>query len=245
MLLLRQALLRLRSILRRSRMENELSAELRFHLDHQIAENLAAGMPPAEARNHALRTIGNLELLKEECRDAQRVDWLRSAARDTRYAARMLAAHPAFATVAILSLALGIGVNTAIFSVFDALLLKNLPVDRPEQLVTIDAYNPRGEWNTISYPLFEEMSRIPALSDSFAAQDGFDRYDIEWDGGRRQEAQIQLVSDRYFEVLGVRPSLGRVFPPRAPSPCSATISGSASPAIPRSSAARLPRSSSE
>src|SRR6185295_102345 len=129
--------LRLRSLFRRRRVEAELLAELSFHLEQQTAEYVAAGMAPAEARHAAHRTIGNLGKIEEECRDMRRTRWLETFLQDLRYALRSLRLSPAFTLVAALSLALGIGANTAIFSLLDALLLRQLPVQAPERLAVV------------------------------------------------------------------------------------------------------------
>src|SRR5690348_202967 len=129
--------LRLRSLFRRDRMEGELEQELRFHLAQQIEENLAAGMSPDAARAAALRTIGGMAQIEEECRDARGVQWWENFVRDLRYAFRNLRKAPVFAAVAVLSLALGTGANTAIFSLIDRVMLQNLPVRDPQQLVLV------------------------------------------------------------------------------------------------------------
>ena len=134
--------LRLRSLFRRSRVEAELHAELRFHLEQQIEELVGAGMGPVDARHAALRTLGNLGRIEEECRDMRRTRWIETFLQDLHYALRSLRLSPAFTIVATLSLALGIGANTAIFSLMDALLLRSLPVRAPERLVALG--NPAG-----------------------------------------------------------------------------------------------------
>src|ERR1022692_4202419 len=152
--------MRCRSLFGRPRLEDELSDELRFHLQEQIQENLAAGMLPDEARRAALADIGGLDQVKEACRDSRGVTLVENAWRDLRYAWRGLARTPAFMAVAILSLALSIGANTAIFSFLNAVLLKALPVSEPHRLVIVTRHVDQYGWDTstFNYPMYREFA---------------------------------------------------------------------------------------
>src|SRR5262245_49875344 len=129
--------LRLRSLISGSSVDQELDEELRYHLDRQIDANIASGMTPDAARTAALRAMGGIEQRKEECRDTRRVSLIENVLRDLRLAIRQLGKQPGFTITAILSLALGIGANTAIFQLLNALSLRTLPVRAPQELVEL------------------------------------------------------------------------------------------------------------
>src|SRR5437870_10020708 len=173
--------LRFRSLFRKGRVEQELTDELRFHLGKLTEEYVAKGMTPEEARYVALRELGGVEQSKEECRDMRRVNYLEDFLQDIRYGLRQLRRSPGFTAVAALTLALGIGVNTAIFSVINAVMLRMLPVQDAEQLVQLGFQGKHsGEsfvGESFSYPLFKELRRQNQVFTDIAAFDYWNSLD--------------------------------------------------------------------
>src|ERR1019366_8805294 len=202
---------RLMGLLRGDRLEHELDEEIGIHLAMQEEEFRRQGMSPAAARAAALREFGGVAQAKEDVRDRRGVPWLETAARDLRYGLRGLRRTPGFTAAAVLSLALGIGANTAIFSLFHALMLRMLPVERPQELVSM--YR-TGGWGkgTVSYPLFQEIAKRNDLFAGVIARTGVDKVRFTpRPGDREQFTQREFVSGNYFTVLGVTPALGRLF----------------------------------
>src|SRR5215510_6543368 len=131
MALLNKLRLRFRALFSKSKMEEELDEEMRFHLEREIEENITRGMKPEDARAEALRSFGGVELFKDACRDERRVRFLEEMWQDLRHGARMMLQNPGFTLIAIFTLALGIGANTVVFSLMDAAMLR--PFDFPNQ----------------------------------------------------------------------------------------------------------------
>jgi predicted permease len=217
---LRIAQLRFRSLMQHSRVEDELDEEMRFHLDERIRELIAGGMSAHDARDAALRAFGGLEQRKEECRDTRRIGLVEDLVKDIAYALRVMRRSPAFTGAAVLSLGIGIGAATAIFSVFDALILRPLPVDRPEQLrttlVTISAGS-RGikETDAVPYGFFRALQSDNSVFSEVLATGRLDQTVVS-DQARplRTPGGGITVSANYFTMLGVRAPLGRLFDPR-------------------------------
>jgi predicted permease len=203
--------LRFRSLFRRQSVDLALEAELRFHLDQLIEENLASGMAPAEARLAALRTIGGIAQIQEECRDMRRVNVIENLVQDLRYGIRTLLKSPGFTAIAVLSLALGIGANTAIFSVFHAVALRLLPVERPGELVEFHRGDPGQDkpGGGFSYPLFKQLqdeSRTLAGVAAVSLTPLHARI-----GNDESAGEGAYASGNFFALLGVRPAAGRMF----------------------------------
>ena len=201
--------LRLRSLFLRERAEQDLNDEIVFHLDQQIAENIANGLAPADARRAALRAMEGLELHKEECRDMRRVNWVEDLLYDLRYAFRMLRKNPGFTAVAVLTLALGIGANTAIFSVVEGVVFAPLPYSQPEQLVAVLQNNlTLKRLTSVSYPDFLDWRRNGRRSFQQMAAFTFHDFDLT-SPGISEHLVGRQISGHFFGTLGVRLALGR------------------------------------
>ena len=203
---------RLRSLFRKDAVERELDQELRFHLEHQIGENISAGMTPEEARCAALRAFGGVEQFKEECRDERRVNIVETLLQDARYALRMLTKNTGFAFFTVAVLATGIAANTAIFSIADAVLLRPLPYRDANRLVMIweDATSYGFPRDTPAPGNFADWkSRNQVFEDVAAASFGAS-LNLTGDG-RPEEIVGRKVTTNVFCVLGASPALGRDF----------------------------------
>ncbi|HTS25445.1 MAG TPA: permease prefix domain 1-containing protein [Bryobacteraceae bacterium] len=141
----------------RSRRERELDKELRFHIESQVEENLRRGMPPVEARRQAMLMFGSQAEIKEECREVRPLYWLGVIGADARYAARTLRASSVFTLTAILSIALGVGANAAIFTLLHAALWRPLPAPRPSELFHLVRSDGVEDHWSYSWALFEEL----------------------------------------------------------------------------------------
>jgi predicted permease len=203
---------RLRGLFLKRKLEQELEDEIRSHLDMQIEDNLRQGMGPDEARYEALRKFGGVEQVKESYRDRHSLSVVDSTLRDLRYALRMLRRSPGFAVVAALLLALGIGANTAIFSVVDVVLLKSLPVKDPERLVLLSHTNSGEYSDRFSYSNYEQVRDNDRTLSGVLAYHPL-RLTVSVDGQPEPAINGQLVSGNYYQVLGVNAALGRTIAP--------------------------------
>jgi predicted permease len=229
---MRQFFDRIRS--RRNRGEQALARELGYHLDRLVADLVQSGLDEPEARRRAAIQLGGMAQVQEAVRDTWRWGWLRDLGRDFRYALRLLRRSPGFTITAVASLALGIGANTAVFTVIDAVLLKTLPVRSPHELVLLRWAVPEGRgpsgahwvdgssWpergrrvgTSFSYPTFQQIQNRGTgegrpLSDVLAFTDLRDFSVVA--NGDAALAAGQLVSAGYFQALGIRPAVGRLF----------------------------------
>jgi predicted permease len=217
----------MRSLLHRAQVEAELERELAFHHEQLVRENIESGMDEREARRAASRALGNAALLAEKCRDQRRVNWLDDLLKDLAYAARQLRKSPGFAATAVLSLAIGIGANTSVFTVMNALFLRSLPVRDPQQLrilgwtcppnrapnnggsgygAEVDGVHVRS---SVSYPSLRDFQKA---SGSFASLAGFT--ELTTNAAARGQAFVapaQPVTANFFETAGTAPTLGRTF----------------------------------
>jgi putative ABC transport system permease protein len=208
-------------LLRRRKLDEELEKELSFHLEQHTSDLIEQGYSPGEARRRAHIALGGPEQVKELCREARGTRWLSDLVRDLRYGVRILAKRPGFTAVAVLTLGLGIGVNTAILSAVNGFILRPLSAERPEELLAphwgrkTDAQ----VWERFSYANYLDLREqnksftdLCAFTWAAAGVSGGDSHNAV--GGERAEVVYgELVSGNYFDVMGVKPLLGRGFLP--------------------------------
>jgi predicted permease len=202
----------------RRRLESDLEKELRFHLESQVAEKMQSGLPESEARRRTRLEFGGIEQIKEDCRESRKTLWFEYLVQDIRFGLRQLRKSPGFTTIALLSLALGIGANTAVFTLVNAILLRPLPVHHPSELVLfgdgrslgMSGVVPEGNWQLFSYSFFHDFRKQETSYTGVAAVSSFPYVSKASVAGATYEtAYIDLVSGSYLSVLGVRPFLGR------------------------------------
>jgi predicted permease len=205
--------LRLAGLFRKDRREREFDAEMESHLQMHIEDNLRAGITPGEARRQALMKLGGVEQTKQAYRERRGPPLIETFFQDVRYGARMLLKNPGFTAVAALTLSLGIGANTAIFSLLNALALRDLPVPHPEQLVRFGAHAPDDPYTALSVPMFEEFARSQKVFSGVFAWDGDGVLNIEINGALSR-ADIWAVTGNYYSELGALPEIGRLIAPQ-------------------------------
>ena len=218
---------------RRKRMMEDLDQDIRDYIERETQDNIERGLPPEEARYAALRKFGNVTRVKEETREVWSFVWLEELWHDVRYGLRMLARSRGLTAIVLLSLALGIGANTAIFSLIDAVLLKSLPVQNPQELVLLN-WSSRG-WaegvmsnvagdmyedkvgrmtsTSFSYAVYDQMRTHSQVFSSVLALAGNDSQLNLGYQGEPGRADGELVSGTFFSTLGVEPILGRAITP--------------------------------
>ncbi len=218
--------------------EDDANDELRFHLEKEVEQNIARGMSPSEARRRALIAFGGVQQTRESLREVHRSRLFESFLQDVRYGWRMLRKSPAFTVIAVLTLALGIGANTAIFSLIDAVLFRSMPIPDPQSLMVFQwqanhgpkthSYRTFGECNdqsnpahpagcSLPLPFFKEVQAQTSVFSHLAAFTGGEQLDLSSNGSAKM-VRGEFVSGDYFGTLGVHPYLGRFMAPAEDSP---------------------------
>ena len=222
---------KLKWLMRRQGREAELQEELQFHLDEEAGERQAEGLATEEARRAARRELGNVALVQEDTRAAWTWTFWEQLVQDMRYGLRTIAANKTFSAMAILSLALGIGANTAIFSFMDSILLRALPVPDPRSLAILSWHTPRPEMHgsnrhdedyddphggyiggIFSYPAFELLRKNDAIFSTVFGYQGAGSLNVAF-RGQAELASTEYVSGDYFRGLGTPPAAGRLIAP--------------------------------
>src|SRR5215470_7979195 len=207
-----QSLQRLFSFFRRAQLDRELDAEIASHVQLATEENLQRGLSPDEARRKALVRFGGPQQAKEQHREARSLPFLETLLQDLRFAFRVLRKSPGFSATAVITLALGIGASTAIFSVVDAVLLRPLPYPHPEQIVRVWEQGPNGHrWNLAELN-FKDFQKQNSTFSNLAEYTFGEPTSISG-GSEPSRVDVSTVSSGFFKSLGVEPFLGRSFVP--------------------------------
>ena len=210
-------LARLRSLWRNlrhtTRVDRDLDNEVKAVFEILVDEKIKTGLSLEQARRAATLELGRVDSIKQQVREQRAGASLDAIAKDVRYGARMLRANPGFTFVVVLSLAAGIGANSAIFSIANAMLLKTLPIQEPEQVHIARFVSRLPITQRVSYPFFEQLRAGFTTPDGLAAMSRVSRARLASDGGEPQGAAVQLVTGEYFSVLRVAPQLGRALTP--------------------------------
>lgn len=218
--------IRFRSLFRRSKVEEELNDELRFHTENQAEKYMRAGMSREEARRQVRLDFGGVDQVKEDCHDARGISLIETVGHDLRYAMRILWNSPGFTTVVVLILALGIGANAAIFTLVNAVLMRNLPVADRSTLVRLGNTNDccvgnGGIPDNDAYSLFSTdtwqqlRKNLPEFQELAAMESGFTYRPVTVRRNGTQDtarsSMDEFVSGNYFRTFGLRPEAGRLF----------------------------------
>jgi len=197
---------------RRERVDREIDREIQYHLDREAEKWMAAGVPPDEARARAVRSFGPMDKHKADTREARGISWVDELVQDVKYGVRGLTRSPGYAALAILTLGLGIGANTATFSVINGVLLKPLPYEHGDRLVVVRQSAPLSGQNTLGVAIaeyFDYREQATAVFDGLVEyhQMNFDLLNR----GEPDRVNTGVVSHNFFDLLGIRPVLGRTF----------------------------------
>jgi hypothetical protein len=199
-------------LFRRKSLERDLERELQFHLDAHVADLMRAGLSREAALREAKLALGGLELVRETTRDARGTRWLEDCVRDSRFALRGMARSPGFTAAVVLTLAIGIGATTAVWSITDALMRRSLPIDRPDELHAIKRVGIEDDNYRMSYPRFQRFRTDFGDSVPLAAMATMIRVYARIDA-QPEQVQMQLVSGEWFPLLGIGAAAGRVLGP--------------------------------
>jgi predicted permease len=220
---LEKLFINVRMLFHRGREQQRLEEELGFHLDRQIADNLAAGMSAAEARSAAVQAFGNMLTIRDQTHNTWNWTWLERLLQDIRFALRQLTSAPGFTLVAVLTLALGIGATTALFTLVYQVVLRSIPVSRPNELYKVGKENSccvegglQHDWSMFSFDLYRYFGdHTPGIDGIAAVQAGDITLSAHRTGDNAGAFPLvaSLVSGNYFSFLGVKPLVGRVFSP--------------------------------